>query len=180
MELPAAQAAETHTGNRPNQVPGEVQMSGYFEGFGAKEAKRERLVHRILLAVVILTVAGGISWYFLRNYRENRQTDRFFALLEARNYPEAYKLWGCSVENPCRNYNYDKFMADWGPKSPAKDPSKIRVANTRSCDTGIIKILRLPNGEQTPLWVERKDLTIGFAPWTVCNPRVAVSSSITP
>ena len=39
-------------------------MSGYFEGFGAKEAKRERKVHRILLAIAIQFVVDGVRSSF--------------------------------------------------------------------------------------------------------------------
>lgn len=148
-------------------------MSGYLEGYGAGEEKRERKIKQLLIALgVVLVLAGGL-YFFFRNFREERQAKRFFELLGAKQYKEAYALWGCTDEKPCRDYNWDRFMEDWGPKSTHTDLSKMKVVQTKSCSGGYIQVVQWggPNDE-TLLWVNREDLTLSFAPWgaPVCNP----------
>jgi hypothetical protein len=44
------------------------------------------------------------------------------------------------------------------------------VKRTKYCGHGVIVTLVFGKDEETLLWVESKDLTLGFAPWPVCNP----------
>lgn len=147
-------------------------MPGYLEGYGAGEEKREKLLKRIALFVVLALIVGGASYFFLRNYRETRQTELFFELLRKQDYAAAYRLWGCTLTSPCRDYDMDKFMADWGPKSPHADLSALKITKTRGCATGVIFETNFGKGEPDYLWVDRKTKNLGFAPWPVCNPRM--------
>lgn len=146
-------------------------MSGFLEGYGAGEERRERLIKRAALSALAVAVLGGGLWFWLRNWREERQVSRFLELLQRKDYPGAYHLWGCTETKPCRDYSFEKFLEDWGPKSTHTDLATLRVVKTRSCRGGIIKALQFP-GDEVLLWVERKDLTLGYAPWPVCNPRI--------
>ncbi len=71
-------------------------MPGYLEGYGAGEEKREKLIKRIALFVVLALIVGGVSYFFLRNFRETQQTKLFFELLRKQDYVAAYRLWGCT------------------------------------------------------------------------------------
>jgi len=152
-------------------------MSGYLEGYGAGEDQRERIIKRVVLAVVSVAVLGAVAWFLFRNYREEKQVAAFLELLRNKDYQAAYGLWGCSETTPCREYPFDKFLEDWGPKSQHADlsamrpPATIYALSRRSCRGGIIKTLEFPQ-DKVLLWVERKDLTLGYAPWPVCNPRI--------
>ncbi|HBY59587.1 MAG TPA: hypothetical protein DEH78_07170 [Solibacterales bacterium] len=77
------------------------------------------------------------------------------------------------MASPCRQYPYAEFLKDWGPESKYADPAGLKLRKQRSCTAGIITSADLPNGEKTLLWVERKDLAVGFSPWPVCNPKMA-------
>jgi len=63
-------------------------------------------------------------------------------------------------------------MEDWGPKSDAADLSSLKVSKVRSCNAGIIEKADFGPGRSALLWVQRQDLTVGFAPWPVCNPKL--------
>ena len=147
-------------------------MSGYLENYGAGDDKRERRLRKAALAVLIVAVGGVVAYFQFRNYREDRQFTLFLDLLSRKEYKEAYVLWGCSDAKPCRDYAFDKFLEDWGPQSRHANVSQAKVTRTRSCSTGVIKTLHFPDDEVL-MWVERKDGTIGFAPWPICNPRLA-------
>ena len=102
------------------------------------------------------------------NYRQEGQVKRFFALLAAHDYQSAYALWGCTEAKPCRDYPITAFMQDWGPQSGRADVASPHIAKSRSCGSGVILTVDFGNNREERLWVERRDLTIGFSPFPVC------------
>jgi len=171
-------------------------MSAFLDEYGVEDAQREKRVKRILLVSAVVLVLGSVAYLALHDVAEKRQVDRFLELLRKKDYEGAYALWGCTAEHPCRDYAINKFLEDWGPNSSHADAagarlerkqpcgtrvldlwihaiaSKFTTPSTCSCQSGIIRTLVFPNGEQVDLWVERKDNLIGFAPWPVCAPRL--------
>jgi hypothetical protein len=146
----------------------------YLDTYGVRDARREKITRLIALAVVVAAVIGIVLYFQFRNFREEQQVKAFLAHLREGDYKAAYALWGCTDATPCPNYEFDKFMEDWGPKSPQANISAARIASTKSCELGIIQFLRFPDQHEVQLWVERADGTIGFAPWPICNPRMKV------
>ena len=137
--------------------------SSYLENYGAGEVKRERLVKRAILALVTILVLGGAAWFFLRNYKENSQVSTFVSFLQKKDYPAAYALWGCTVEKPCRDYDYQRFLEDWSTGVHA-DASAIQIEKTRNCTGGVIRKLKYP-GDEVLIFVSRGDLMLSFPPW---------------
>ena len=147
-------------------------MSGYLEQYGAGDEKRERRRWKIVFSVLSLIVVSGVLYFAFRNYREEKQLTIFFDLLKQQNYKAAYEMWGCSDKNPCRDYAFERFQEDWGPKSKHVNLGAMKIVKTKSCGGGIIQIVDFGGGEEVNLWVNRKDRVIGFSPWPVCNPRM--------
>jgi hypothetical protein len=145
-------------------------MSGYLESYGAGEEKRERSFKRVALVAVVLVAAGGLFYYFFRNYRETKQAERFFALLKAKDYTAAYALWGCTPQTPCPNYSEARFLEDWGPQGLYADLGALQITKVRGCSTGVIIEANFGKGVRENLWVDRKTRFLGFAPFPVCNP----------
>lgn len=146
-------------------------MSGYLESYGAGDEKRERRLKRIALGLVVLAVIGGTAYFFLRNYRETQQAKLFFDLLRQKDYTAAYALWGCTPATPCPNYSMAKFMEDWGPESGHADLSSLQFTRIRGCSAGVIVEANFGGGVIEYLWVDREHRNLGFAPFSVCNPR---------
>ena len=149
-------------------------MAGYLESYGAGEERRGKTIRWIILSVLVLAAVGIAGYFQFRNYREKKQIGVFFKHLKQQDYKAAYEMWGCSDAHPCPQYAFDKFLEDWGPKSPHGDIASAKLAKTKSCDTGIIQFVEFPGQEEVQLWVERRDKVLGFAPWPVCNPRMQV------
>jgi hypothetical protein len=149
-------------------------MAGYLEGYGAGEERREKTVRWILISALIIAILGIAAYFQFRNYREEQQIKAFVDDLKRKDYKAAYSLWGCTDQHPCPQYAFNKFLEDWGPQSPHANIEAAKVAKTKSCSTGIIQFIEFPGNDEVQLWVERKDKTIGFAPWPVCNPRMSV------
>ncbi len=138
----------------------------FLDGYGQGDARRERIRNRILIALASIFVVGLAGYFLFRDYREKQQAKHFFELVKTKQYPAAYALWGCTEEKPCRDYNYEKFLSDWGPNN---DPSTLEVTKSQHCRNGIIQTVRFGKGETVPLWVNRGDLQLSFAPWPVCD-----------
>ena len=150
-------------------------MASYLEAYGAAEeqrAKRVRLIKNSAIALVSVIVVGLIAYGLLKNRPEEQQAKTFVSLLQAHDYQGAYKLWGCSDTHPCKDYSFDKFMEDWGPKSPHADQSSAHIGLSQSCGSGVV--IRLDyNGSEEPvtLDIERRTKVISFAPWAECPGR---------
>ncbi|MBI4877363.1 MAG: hypothetical protein HY822_22275 [Acidobacteria bacterium] len=148
-------------------------MSGYLDSYGAGQERREKIVRRLLLGALAAAILAATLYFFFRNWREDRQLRAFLELVRKQDYPAAYQLWGCTQAAPCRDYRFEKFLEDWGPKNPRGAIAAARIAKTRSCDTGVIYTLEYgKNEDPLLLWVERKDRVLGYAPWPSCNPRM--------
>lgn len=141
-------------------------MAGYLDQYGAGDARREKIIKSVVIALVVLVVVGGPLLFIFHNYRQENQVKKFFNLLEARNYQEAYALWGCTEAKPCRGYSMASFMEDWGPDKA--NVSNYRIARSRSCGSGVILTVDFGNHREEKLWVQRDDLTIGFSPLQGC------------
>ena len=141
-------------------------MASYLETYGAGEEKRagrERLFKRAALVFAVMLVAGGAGWYLLRNYKEDAQVSRFVELLQKKDYAAAYAMWGCTVEKPCRDYEYKRFLEDWNSGLHA-DAAAVTVSKIRNCTGGVIRKLKYPSDEVL-IFVSRADLQITFPPW---------------
>jgi hypothetical protein len=140
-------------------------MSGFLEHYGEGDEKREHRRRNIILSVVGLIVVSVTLYFTFRNYREEKQLTLFFDLLKQQSYKTAYEMWGCTDKTPCRDYSYEKFQEDWGPKSQHANLSEMKVVKTDSCSGGVLQVVKFGAGEDLNLWVDRKDRLVGFAPW---------------
>jgi hypothetical protein len=164
-------------------------MPGYLEAYGAGEEQRGKTLRWIVLAVVAAAALGGLLYFVFRNFSEDRVAKAFVAALQRKDFPGAYRYWGCSQEKPCRDYRYEKFLEDWGPQSPYADVSNIKIEHPQlnqgalgwvrntlgvqySCHDGVIYHLNFGKGAPVLIYVLRADKSIGFAPWSVCAPRI--------
>ena len=147
-------------------------MSDYLAGYGVEDARRDRIRKRALISLLAIVVLGGILWYILRDRREKSQLATFFEILRGGRYEEAYRMWGCAKEKPCRDYSYERFLEDWGPQSPHADLRGMNVVRTRSCRTGIIQTIDFSGKDEIHLYVNRGDLVLAYAPWPICDPRI--------
>ncbi len=136
----------------------------YLGGYGTKGLLAERILKIIVLTLVLAAVLGPIYYVFFRNWPEERLAKRFFDQLRAEQYAEAYRLWGCSVEEPCRYYPYDEFLEDWGPQAPYGKLNEYSIGRSYTQPNGVILRYQINGEEGDPLWVELEPPKINFAP----------------
>jgi|KBSSwiStaDraftv2_1062776.scaffolds.fasta_scaffold610912_1 hypothetical protein len=138
-------------------------MSTYLENYGKGEEKRQRLVKSASIFVLLVLICTGLGWYILHNRKEDAAVSNFVELLRKKDYPTAYAMWGCTVEKPCRDYDYKRFLEDWSA-GPHADAAAIKIEKTRSCTGGLIRKLRYP-ADEVLIFVSRSDLQMSFPPW---------------
>jgi hypothetical protein len=142
-------------------------MAGYLDAYGVSDQRRERLVKRIAIGTVSVVVIVAVLYFSLRTHNEERVVSQFLELLEHQQYQDAYKLWGCP-EN-CKFYAPDKFLEDWGPKSPYTQPSAFKIEHVDVCDDGVVFDLSYPkSSDDVGLWVNRATKFISFSPEPRC------------
>jgi hypothetical protein len=142
------------------------RMAGYLDHYGEGDERKSKIIKTVVLSILAILVVGGTLFFFFRNYREERRAKNFYELLQKGDFAAAYELWGCSVQNPCVEYPFQAFMEDWKPKQELA--RNYRIARSRSCGSGVVLTIDYGNDQREFLWVEKRDLHIGFSPYQGC------------
>jgi hypothetical protein len=143
-------------------------MAGYLDTYGAGVDRRIKIIKTSVISLVSLAVLAGILMFVFHNYREEQRVKQFLAALAAKDYKAAYVMFGCTDAKPCTAYAFDKFLEDWGPSSEHANVANARVTRSRSCGTGVLLTVGYGPNREEKLWVERKDMSIGFPPFEGC------------
>src|SRR5271165_4265719 len=144
-------------------------MPGFLDSsYGVSDARRERRTKRIVLWSIGILIVGSVLFFTFRNWRQERVVKQFLSLLKEKNYQEAYKLWGCTQDTPCKYYPPEKFTDDWGPSGQYKDAADAAVVAEDVCGSGVVFSLAIPKVEPVGLWVESSTNVLSYAPWPRC------------
>jgi len=151
-------------------------MAGYLESYAAIEERKARNRQRLKLGIILTVCAlivAAILFVLFRNYPEEQLAKTFLRDLQSRQYQQAYRMFGCSDQNPCRDYAFGKFLEDWGPNSPYADAANARIAMVESCGSSSYVRLEFPKAEPVALMVDRSTSVVSFAPsnWIECPGR---------
>lgn len=146
-------------------------MAGILdEGYGVADARRERLKKRIIIGSLAGVVLAAILYFNFRTWSEERTVKEFLSTLERKDYQGAYRMWGCSQDTPCKNYDPTRFNEDWGPDSQYSKQSGS-ITTVDYCGDGVVLSLNYPNAEPVALWVDRQTKVLSFSPWPRCPGR---------
>jgi hypothetical protein len=143
-------------------------MGSYLQQYGEGDERRGRVIKSIILAGIAAIVIAVAAYLFFHNFPEKQVARHFLADVNSARYQEAYRDWGCSP-NPCKNYDYSRFMADWGPSQKVTPPWKI--ASVDGCRTFVTVNVQAQGSELESLAIERDNHQLGFAPSPECQER---------
>ncbi|HEX7360808.1 MAG TPA: hypothetical protein VF283_09980 [Bryobacteraceae bacterium] len=145
-------------------------MGGYLEHYErgeASRAHRTRIIKWVIIACIIAAIAVWIFYMTFHNRVEVQKARHFLAQVNAQHYQQAYATWGCTSTHPCPNYNYQRFMEDWGPKV-AQSPWK--VDNIDACKYFVTVNVKAKGAPLASLAVERGPKhVLSFAPFPRCR-----------
>src|SRR5580704_19266471 len=121
-------------------------MSGFLgPTYGVTEARRARRIKVIAIASISTLLVATVLYFTSRNWRQERVVNQFLSLLQQQNYQDAYKLWGCTQETPCKYYPPERFTEDWGPSGQYKDAANAKIENEDVCGSGVFFAMHMPN-----------------------------------
>jgi hypothetical protein len=144
-------------------------MGSYLQQYLAEEERRNRIIKLIVLGCLIAIVLAIALYFIFHNFAEKQVVKRFLSEVNSHNYAAAYQEWGCTTEHPCPNYDYSRFMEDWGPSKKIASPWKI--ASVDGCRTFVTINVQAESAELQSLAVQRNDHSLGYAPAPECQER---------
>ena len=144
-------------------------MGTYLQQYGAGEEKRQRAIKWIIIGCVAAAIVAFGAYLIFHNYPEKRVANQFLAEVNSRNFQSAYRLWGCTPEHPCPNYDYQRFMQDWGPNKNVNPPWRVQTID--SCKAFLTVNVQAQGSELQSLAIQRSDDSLGFAPAPECQER---------
>ena len=142
-------------------------MPGYLEGYGVTDAKREKKVKVIVITLLTVAITSVTLYALFRDYSSESKIKQFLAAVEKQDFPTAYAFWGCTKEVPCRDYSYERFLEDWGPKGENAALVPTGISESERCGTGYLAAMHAGK-QDVALWVERSTGIVSYAPWINC------------
>jgi hypothetical protein len=142
-------------------------MGGYLQNYGAGEEHRNRIVKFTILGVLAALILALVAYLFFHNRSEKKTVEHFLAQVNAHDYKDAYITWGCTEATPCRNYDFARFLEDWGSKTKATSPWKI--ASVEGCRSFVTVNVKADGAELQSLGVDRGARTVSYVPSPECQ-----------
>jgi hypothetical protein len=145
-------------------------MPGYLDTYGAGEERRNSIIIRSVVAVVVIAFVTSLGWYLLKNHHQESVVKTFVQALRRGDYQSAYRDWGCTAQKPCSAYSFNSFMTDWGTQAAANapDPGVLGITDSESCNTGVLLTVSVNRARTESLWVNKDNDAISFAPYPIC------------
>jgi hypothetical protein len=142
-------------------------MGSYLQSYGAGEEHRNKIIKWLILSFIAVVLLAWGSYLFLHDYFETRTVKHFLAEVNAKDYQAAYRDWGCTDATPCPNYDFKRFLQDWGPQKKTSSPWKVESVD--GCRTFVTVNVGAPGAELQSLGVERGAKTLMYAPGPECQ-----------
>jgi hypothetical protein len=144
-------------------------MGSYLQNYGAGEEQRNKAIKWIIISAVSVVLISWFSYLFLHNFFEEQTVKRFLSEVNSRDYQAAYRDFGCTDTTPCPNYDYKRFLEDWGPEKKAQ--SAWKVDSVEGCTAFVTVNVKAQGRELESLGVLRGGKTVMFAPASECQER---------
>jgi hypothetical protein len=138
---------------------------GYLDQYAQGSRVFDKLVRVVVFSLLAVILGYCFYWLFFRNWREERQVERFLSTIQEQRFEDAYQYWGCSVEEPCRDYLFNEFLDDWGPQSRLGPVKTFKVGRSYTQPNGAIIELSINGVTQSNLWVDGVSEVLGFFPY---------------
>ena len=121
--------------------------------------KPPRKIGRYILLALAFFSVGGVSYFVLRNFPEERAVSHFLTALEQRNYRDAYQLW-----QPSSTYTYEDFLHDWGEQGDYGKIRTFKILGSQSKGRGTVIVTVTINDQDPPrdLVVDRQTKGLAF------------------
>ncbi len=142
-------------------------MGAYLEQYGKGEERRNRIIKWIIICSVAILIAIWILYLVFHNRPEINKAKRFLAQVNAHEYKQAYATWGCTTPNACPNYDFSRFLEDWGPQNKVTAP--WHIVSVDGCKSFVTINVDAQGAQMQSIAVERSPgHMMSFAPAPEC------------
>jgi hypothetical protein len=137
--------------------------------------RRQALLQKLLIALVLIGIVGGVLAFWFRHYPEQRAVDKFLTSIEQKDYKTAFAIWNADPEweqhaDRYSNYTFGQFQLDWGPSGDwgeIKTHEVVDAIEPKSKITeasGVVVAARInARAEPACIWVEKKTKALSFS-----------------
>jgi hypothetical protein len=142
----------------------------------SEEPDSKRLRYAISGVALLILVAFGIWFFFLRFISEKHTIEHFMDAVVAQDYQRAYDIWKSHG-----SYTYMDFLADWALDGYYGPIKSYRIESTSlppNGGSGVVVVVEVNpfspfpdnndaksgRNKEIRLWVERSDQSISFPP----------------
>jgi hypothetical protein len=140
------------------------------------EEPNSKLTRWIVTGTIFALLMWLGLWWMFRFHSERKTAEQFLQAVIAEDMQRAYQIW-----KPSASYTMKDFVEDWGPEGyygPVKS-YQIETAQKSGNASGVTIVVELSpfspfpeksdkvknyRNKEVRLWVESKDLSMGFAP----------------
>ena len=147
-----------------------------FEATTGAEAHSKRLRYAVSGVALVILVAFGIWFFFLRFISEKHTIEHFMDAVVVQDYQKAFDIWKSHG-----SYTYKDFLADWGMDGYYAPIKSYRIESASlppNGGSGVVVVVEVSPFQPFPdnndpqsgrnkeirLWVERSDQSISFPP----------------
>jgi len=147
-----------------------------FEPASKEAPDAKRLRYAVSGVALVLLVAFGIWFFFLRFISEKHTIEHFMDSVVAQDYQRAFQIWKAQG-----SYTYQDFLADWnlsGYYGPIKSYRIEAESLPPNGGSGVVVVVEVSPVQPFPqnsdpqsgrnkeirLWVERSDQSLSFPP----------------
>jgi hypothetical protein len=140
----------------------------------SEEPSSKRLRYAVSGVALVILVAFGIWFFFLRFVSEKHTVEHFMDAVVAQDFQRAFQIWKSHG-----SYMYQDFMADWGLEGYYGPIKSYRIESTSlppNGGSGVIVVVEVSPVQPFPddkdprsgrnkeirLWVERSDQSLSF------------------
>jgi hypothetical protein len=137
--------------------------------------RSRRLLYAVSGVALVILLAFGTWYFFLRFLSEKRTIAGFMDAVVAERFEDAYRIW-----KPHGSYTYEDFLADWGPKGYYGPIKSYHIYSARSPGgaSGTVVVVDVSPEPAFPtennpkstgnrvvsIWVEGSDQSLSFPP----------------
>ena len=148
----------------------------------AYNAARARRRRNYIIGALIFCLLAGILLFVFWDWPEKHRVERFFAAIEAQDYPRAFGIWNNDPnwqQHPQKyvqaGYPYGRFLTDWDKTSDFGPITSHKVTYATTMGNGVLVAVEI-NGRKTllPLFVDHKSHSISFTPYDIVQQKNAL------
>ncbi len=134
-------------------------MGGFLDAsYGVAQERRGRLIKRIVAWGGLTVIVATALYFYFHNWKQEQTIKQFLSYLQEKKYQDAYAMMGCTQQHPCKYYDPERFMEDWGPSSPNANAGQAKILHEDTCGFGVVFDI----GKEGGIFIDKETNTVSM------------------